>query len=268
MKRIACLSALLLLVSCAPARAAELQLYGAGSLRSVMDEIVSRYEAITGNKVKATYGSSGKMREAVEKPGVGDIFTSANMENAAQLEKMGRSLFVAEFARNVLCVFGGESAGITDGNVLEKLLDPALKIGIFPSHDPSGEYALRMFKLAETIKSGAEEALLAKSVIIEPGAAKGNAREGESLMSQLLRESVIDMYVAYASGAAEALAGQGTSVASVAALPGELRVGANYGLTVLADAKPEAYQLALFILSEQGQGILKKHGFTPVGLTY
>ena len=267
MKRIAWVSVLLLLVFCAGAQAAELELYGAGSLARVMKEMTEQYGSLTGNKVKTTFGSSGKMREILEKPGTGDIFTSANMGHPRKLQEMGRVLFVAEFAQNVLCVFGGEKAGVTDENVLDKLLDPALKVGIFPAHDPSGEYALRMFKRAEAVRPGAEKALLDKAVVMEAEMVRGAVPEGDDFMSQLMREGTIDMYVAYASGAEAALTRKGTPVTSVGQLPAELRVGVNYGLAVLTDAKPEAYQLALFILSEKGQGILKKYGFAPIGLT-
>jgi molybdenum ABC transporter molybdate-binding protein len=253
--------------SCTGIHAAVLELYGAGSLGRVMGEMVAEYEKLTETKVNTTFGSSGKMREILEKPGTGDIFTSANMGHAQQLQKMGRSLFVAEFTKNVLCVFGNEKASVTDQNVLEKLLDPSLKVGIFPSHDPSGEYALLMFKRAEVIKPGAEKALLDKAVVMEADMVRGNVPEGDDFMSQLMREGTIDMYVAYASGTEDALMRKGTPVSSVGQLPDNLRVGVNYGLTVLKDAKPEAYQLALFILSERGQGILKKYGFAPIGLT-
>jgi len=267
MRRIACLSVLLLLVLCMNAQAAELELYGAGSLSRVMGEMAAEYESLTGNKVKTTFGSSGKMREILEKPATGDIFTSANMGHPQQLQKMGRAPFVAEFAQNVLCVFGNKKAGVTDQNVLEKLLDPSLKVGIFPSHDPSGEYALRMFKRADAVKPGAEKTLLDKAVVMEAELVRGKVPEGDDFMSQLMREGMIDMYVAYASGAEAALKREGTPVTSVGQLPSDLKVGVNYGLTVLSDAKPEAYQLALFILSEKGQGILKKYGFAPIGLT-
>jgi ABC-type molybdate transport system substrate-binding protein len=50
----------------------------------------------------------------------------------------------------------------------------------------------------------------------------------------------------------------------VVALPDELSVGAEYGLTVVTDASSNAYRFALFILGEPGQRILMKHGFaTP-----
>jgi molybdate transport system substrate-binding protein len=41
-----------------------------------------------------------------------------------------------------------------------------------------------------------------------------------------------------------------------------LAVGADYGLTVIAGARPEAERLAAFMLSGPGQAILARHGFT------
>ncbi len=44
-------------------------------------------------------------------------------------------------------------------------------------------------------------------------------------------------------------------------MPDTLAVGADYGMTVMRDAPPDAYRLALFILSPDGQAILARHGF-------
>ena len=49
-------------------------------------------------------------------------------------------------------------------------------------------------------------------------------------------------------------------------LPDTLAVGADYGLTVMADAPAAAYRFVMFILSPAGQKILTRHGFTAPGL--
>jgi ABC-type molybdate transport system substrate-binding protein len=49
-------------------------------------------------------------------------------------------------------------------------------------------------------------------------------------------------------------------------MPDELAVGADYGLTVIVGASPQAYQLAMFIMSVDGQRVLAKHGFTAPAL--
>ena len=48
-------------------------------------------------------------------------------------------------------------------------------------------------------------------------------------------------------------------------LPASLTVGHAYGLIVLSN-QPLAARFALFILSEQGQTILRRHGFDAIGL--
>jgi ABC-type molybdate transport system substrate-binding protein len=52
---------------------------------------------------------------------------------------------------------------------------------------------------------------------------------------------------------------------SIVPLPSALTVGPAYGLIVLFD-NPLAARLALFVLSEQEQAILPRHGFDPIGL--
>jgi molybdate transport system substrate-binding protein len=47
----------------------------------------------------------------------------------------------------------------------------------------------------------------------------------------------------------------------IVALPDDLAVRADYGLTVMTGASAPAYRLALFILSPEGQDILKRYGF-------
>jgi molybdate transport system substrate-binding protein len=56
------------------------------------------------------------------------------------------------------------------------------------------------------------------------------------------------------------------SGAQIVALPEELAVGADYGLTVIANAPLDAYRFAMLILSADGQRILAKYGFTAPAL--
>ena len=52
----------------------------------------------------------------------------------------------------------------------------------------------------------------------------------------------------------------------IVALPDELAVGADYGLTVIANAPPDAYRLAMSILTADGQRVLAKYGFSAPAL--
>jgi hypothetical protein len=77
-------------------------------------------------------------------------------------------------------------------------------------------------------------------------------------------EGKTDIFIAYCTAAREA---QNQNVGQqVVALPDNLAVGADYGLTVVSGASPQAYQFALFILLVDGQRVLARHGFVAPGL--
>jgi molybdate transport system substrate-binding protein len=77
-------------------------------------------------------------------------------------------------------------------------------------------------------------------------------------------QGAADLFLAYCTAAK--VAQQENPTQRVIALPPELAVGADYGLTVLKGASPEAYQFAMFILAPEGQGILAKAGFDAPAL--
>jgi molybdate transport system substrate-binding protein len=52
----------------------------------------------------------------------------------------------------------------------------------------------------------------------------------------------------------------------VAEVPREIAAGPEYGLAVLKGANPGAADFALFMLSPDGQQILSRYGFAPIGL--
>ncbi|MBV9560884.1 MAG: substrate-binding domain-containing protein, partial [Bradyrhizobium sp.] len=79
-----------------------------------------------------------------------------------------------------------------------------------------------------------------------------------------LRDGKIDLAIVYCSGRAR-LARLDPSL-TISEFPPELSVGPQYGLAVLKDAKPAALLLALTILSPEGQAVLAKAGFKPIGL--
>jgi len=68
-----------------PARAEELVLYGAGSLREVMTQIAGDFGDAQGMTVTTQFGPSGRMRERIEKGEHVDIFTSADIGHARKL---------------------------------------------------------------------------------------------------------------------------------------------------------------------------------------
>ena len=238
-----------------PAIAAEpVMLYAAGSLRTALTEVAVAFEAASGQKVQAKYGASGLLRDEIAGGARAEVFASANMEHPQALAAAGKSDPAVLFARNRLCALVRPGLALEPATLLDRMLDPNMKLATStPRADPSGDYAWEVFRKADKLRPGAFAALEKKALQLVGGPNSPTAPPGRALYGMLMAEGKADIFLTYCTNAREAQAqnpGQ-----QVVALPDELAVGADYGLTVLAGASPQAYQLAMFILSTDGQRI-------------
>jgi ABC-type molybdate transport system substrate-binding protein len=253
----------LLMMTVLPAQAQiKLRLFAAGSLRAALSEVASAYQTASGNSVEAKYGASGLLRDELMAGAGADVFASANMEHPRSLTEAGRSGPTRMFARNSLCALVRPGLAVETGTLLERMLDPAVKLGTStPKADPSGDYAFAVFGKAEALRPGTERTLAAKALLLTGGPTSPAPPPDRSLYGKLIADGAADLFLTYCTNAVVAAAenpGQ-----RVIALPEALAVGADYGLTVLAGAPQAAEALADFILSVPGQAILTRHGFTP-----
>ncbi len=250
----------------AAAQAAPLVIFAAGSLREAVTEIGEAHARSHGRAVTTAFGYSGLMRERIERGERADILASADMGHPMRLLQAGRASQVAMFARNALCVVAPPGTGLTEANLLDRLLDPSVVIGVFPAvQDPVGDYTVAMFERVDAIRPGAGAALRGRAQVISPAMAGRPLGAGEDLAVALLRDRRIGLHVSYASTARRRLAQQLPGL-EIVDLPAAIRVGPEYGLALLRNADPAAAALALFMLSTEGQRILARHGFAPVGL--
>ena len=74
-------------------------------------------------------------------------------------------------------------------------------------------------------------------------------------------EGKADIFLTYCTNAV--VAKRENPEQDIVALPEDVAVGANYGLTVMKDASAGAQKLADYILSPKGQSVLTSHGFAP-----
>ena len=240
-----------------------LVLYGAGSLREAMTEMASLFERAHGITVHGEFGASGRMRERIEGGDKVDLFTSADIGHAVKLVKDGRASVMAMFAQNTLCLLAPTQAG-TAASPLDAMLKDGVKIGVSPARiDPLGDYTVELFKVAEGLRKGSGATLQARAVTIDNPPGTPPAKSGDYVLDAL-RDGKIDLAIVYCSGRAR-LARLDPSL-TISEFPPELSVGPQYGLAVLKDAKPAALLLALTILSPEGQAVLAKAGFKPIGL--
>src|SRR5262249_6340886 len=81
--------------------------------------------------------------------------------------------------------------------------------------------------------------------------------QGRSPYGAFLADGRADIFLTYCTNAL--VATRENPHLAIVQLPEPLKVGADYGLTVLDTAPPAAYRFAMFILAD-GQQILAKYG--------
>lgn len=245
-----------------PSTPATVEIFAAGSLRGVVNELASEAASRYHIQVKSTFGGSGALRERIEKGASPDLFMSADVASPRKLAQQGRSVVpTIAFARNRLCAFSRRAAGVTAANLIDRMLSKGVRIKTsMPLADPGGDYAWALFDRADALRPGSGAALKAKAQAVMHLTATPTA-PGQSATAALFASNKIDMSIGYCSGAA-ALQKQLPDLATLV-VPPQLDPHPLYGVAVLSD-KPQAQRLALFLLSEQGQAVIATQGLVPL----
>ena len=259
------LAALMMALASHTASAADIRVMAAGSLKDAFTAVSADFTKQYGASVAPVYGPSGTLRERLQKGDEFDVFASAALAHAQTLTDAGISGPSVLFTRNALCVVTTAANAVDTGNLLEILLKPETKIGTStPVSDPSGDYTWEIFHRIEAVRPGAFKTLSEKAQQLIGGPASAPAVNGRSPLLVALDERRIDLFIYYCSGAREIV--KASANYKSVALPDELSVGPEYGLTVSRKAQPPAADFAMYLLSPQGQATLKAYGFIPVAL--
>ena len=238
------------------------QLYAAGSLRGALTDVAKAFEAKTGNKVETKFGPSGALKNEIVGGAKAQVFASANMEHPQTLHDAGKSGPVVRFARNKMCALANPLLKVDSDNLLERMLDPLVKLGIStPKADPSGDYAIEIFRKAEAIKPGVHAELEKKARQLTGSPTSAAPPAGLPVYGWLVAEGKADIFLTDCTNghaAQKQYPGQ-----QIVELPDDLSVGADYGLTVIDGAPPTAQAFANFIVSPASEAILASYGFAP-----
>ena len=253
------------LLMTAPAQSADMvHLYSAGSLRDALDETRAAFTQATGIAVEAKYGPSGLLKDEIAGGAEADVFASANMDHPQALARAGRGGPVVLFARNRLCALVRPGLAVDQTTLLDRMLDPTIKLGTStPKSDPSGDYAWEVFRKADALRPGAFAALSTKALQLMGGPNSPPSPAGRGLYGALVADGKADILLVYCTGAHAAQ--RENPDQHIVEFPEALAVGADYGLTVMLNAPPAAYRLAMFILSD-GQRIFANQGFVAPNL--
>lgn len=235
-------------------------LHAAGSLRDALTEMAIAFETARGVAVQAKYGPSGTLRDEIAAGAKADVFASANMAHPQSLAERGRSGAVALFARNRLCALVRPDLAVTSESLLDAMLRDDVKVGTStPKADPSGDYAFEVFAKAEALKAGSRAALEKKALQLTGGPSSAPPPAGRSVYGWHVTEGRADIFLTYCTNAV--VARRENPGQQVVALPDPLAVAADYGLSVMNGASPQAQDFARFILSHDGRRILQQHRF-------
>jgi molybdate transport system substrate-binding protein len=245
--------------------AEELHLLAAGSLREVLGAIGNQYRAAAGIDIVADFGPSGILREEIEKGRRADLFASADIGHPLALWREGRATRVVMFTRNRLCGIAVPRIGLTTTNFVDRLLDPAVKLGTStPKADPAGDYTWQMFRHIDARRPGSYAVLDKKAQQIVGGPTNNANIGGKDPAVAALASGTVDIVIGYCTSAR--LRRSQMPQLQIAAVPREIAAGPEYGLAILKGADPRTADLALFMLSPAGQQIFADYGFAPVAL--
>jgi molybdate transport system substrate-binding protein len=240
-----------------------IRLYAAGSLSSAMADMAHGFEAESGLKIAGTFGASGLLRQRIEAGEQAEVFASADLGHPTALAKAERAAPAVVFTRNRLCALARRGMAVSTDSLLDRMLDPAVRLGTStPKADPSGDYAWQVFEKADRLRPGAFDKLAGKALQLTGGPNSQPPPPGRSVYGAVLENGQADLFLTYCTGAQQA--SREVPGLSIVALPEALAVGADYGLTVIHGARPEAWRFAMFILSPAGQSVLAQHGFATV----
>jgi molybdate transport system substrate-binding protein len=126
--------------------AQEITIATAADLQFAMQDIASRFQSATGKTVKPIYGSSGNFLQQIQNGAPFDVFFSANLAYAKQLESAGLTEpgSYYEYATGKIVIWVPNASKLDLSSGMKALLDPAVKkIAIAnPLHAPYGQAAV------------------------------------------------------------------------------------------------------------------------------
>ena len=245
--------------------AVHISLWSSPSVRAPLAEAAQAFAAQTGIVVDQTYGAGGKLRERLQNGESADIFVSGDVDDARRLNDAGTFGPVTIPTRTQLCLLV-KSAIAGTRPVADLLLDPAVRVvtGIVspPHSDPAGDYAEVLFRKIDRLRPGSLAVLDAKALRY-PGPALSVPAGSDVQPYLLLISNQADASLLYCASLVALTAAYPAQLRSLA-LPPELAVQADFGLTLRNGAPAEAARFRDFLRSDAGQAIFVKYGFTRV----
>jgi len=231
-----------------------LNVFGAASLTAAFGEIKTKYEAANPN-VKVTYNFAGSntLATQITQGAPADVFASADTKNMGKVSSQVNT--PQTFARNKVVVIA-PAKNPAHIKTLHDLANPGVKIAVANSSVPVGNYTLEVLsKMGQSSEYGPSY----------ESAVKANFVTQETSVSGVIQKvqlGEVDAGYVYVSDAFTA----GSKVISID-IPDQYNVLADYPIATVKDSKnpSTAQSYVQYVLSPDGQAVLTKYHFIPVG---
>jgi len=229
----------------------KITVFAASSLAEVFEEAGKQFEAANPRtRVSFNFAASSALATQIEEGAPADVFASADFAQADRLYQGGHIQSPAVFARNSLVVV--VPRGSTTVTSFEDLANEGVRLVLAGPGVPAGKYAREV--IANASASGDFGADFESRVLANLRSEEANVRA--VLAKVQLGEA--DAGFVYATDVAAA-AGE----VDVVEIPGQFNVTAEYpvAVTTRGSDSPVATAFVEFLLSTQGQEVLRSHGF-------
>ena len=232
-----------------PARASDVTMFAAASLKNALDDAVTRYQAKTGRKVVVSYAASSALAKQIEAGAPADIFFSADLDWMDELQNKNLIDVASRqtLLGNTLILIAPKDSTVT--LPMEKNL-PLLK-----ALGPEGKLAMANVDSAPAGRYG-KAALICFGVWdgVAPRVAQAdNVRAALSFVAK----GEAPLGIVYGTDAKAEPA-----VRVVGTFPEESHPKILYPVALLARARPEARDFLQFLLSPEAAPAFEAQGFS------
>jgi molybdate transport system substrate-binding protein len=236
-----------------PAKAEEITIFAAASLKTALDDIAADWQASTGNTAVISYGGSSALAKQIQQGAPADLFLSAAVNWMDTLE--GDGLIKPETRKNllgntlVLVAHGSDAPALTIGQKLDLaglLGDGKLSMAMVDSV-PAGQYG--------------KEALTSLGLWDD---VEGSVAESENVRAALalVQTGEAPFGIVYGSDAIADSDADGR-VTVVGTFPANSHAPIIYPVAQIASSmKPEAAEFLDWLSSDAARGIFESQGFT------
>jgi len=253
MRRAGHVLCLTLIIICKQCLAQEINVAAAADLQFAMQEIAARFQKKSGKTVTVTYGSSGNFFQQLQNGAPFDMFFSANLDYAKQLDSAGlvEPGSYYEYAQGKIVIWAPRETKLDLKSGLKVLLDPSVKkVAVAnPQHAPYGQAAVAALRKENIYDKVKDKLVLGENISQTASFVKSGAADvGIIALSLAVSPNMKD-------------------VGRYVEVPGDEYPAIQQACVILRSSKHKAAaeQFLAFVKSAEMRNLLRSYGFEIQG---